>query len=296
MKNITYVLYHDKCLDGIAASEVVGFYEQDKYEIRKIGVRHGEICPIINDLTKDDRIFIVDFSYDINTIVELSRRCKEVILIDHHKTWIELSKTFTNRPKNFTEFTSYIHSGCVLAWLYYHTEHGALENCPLFLKYIEDRDLWSFMYEHTKEFTEGLLLMEENTMRYEMYNLLIGSDTGSNKKIYDDIIKQGVYILEKNKRDIDNALRFRHKVVINNQEILAVNSNTNISEIGNILATDSLDGIGAVWYFDGTCYKYSLRSIGDVDTTVTSKQFGGGGHKNASGFSVDTNFIIKQLQ
>ena len=31
--------------------------------------------------------------------------------------------------------------------------------------------------------------------------------------------------------------------------------------------------------------KVSLRSVGDVDTTVVSSAFGGGGHKNASSFN-----------
>ncbi len=34
--------------------------------------------------------------------------------------------------------------------------------------------------------------------------------------------------------------------------------------------------------------KVSLRSIGDEDTTVVSQAFGGGGHRNASSFIVDT--------
>lgn len=37
---------------------------------------------------------------------------------------------------------------------------------------------------------------------------------------------------------------------------------------------------------DPDMIKCSLRSIGDVDTSAISKQFGGGGHKNASSFIV----------
>lgn len=33
-------------------------------------------------------------------------------------------------------------------------------------------------------------------------------------------------------------------------------------------------------------YKVSLRSIGKEDTTIISAQFGGGGHLNASGFTI----------
>ncbi len=39
---------------------------------------------------------------------------------------------------------------------------------------------------------------------------------------------------------------------------------------------------------DHSKMKVSLRSIGDEDTTVISQAFGGGGHRNASSFIVDT--------
>jgi nanoRNase/pAp phosphatase (c-di-AMP/oligoRNAs hydrolase) len=42
---------------------------------------------------------------------------------------------------------------------------------------------------------------------------------------------------------------------------------------------------------DQSRYKISLRSIGEEDTTVISKSFGGGGHKNASGFTIDRNIF-----
>ena len=39
---------------------------------------------------------------------------------------------------------------------------------------------------------------------------------------------------------------------------------------------------------DRSKMKVSLRSIGDEDTTDISQAFGGGGHRNASSFIVDT--------
>ena len=47
--------------------------------------------------------------------------------------------------------------------------------------------------------------------------------------------------------------------------------------------------------FAANCYsqkspkmeKWSLRSIGEFDVSLLATQFGGGGHKNAAGFTVD---------
>jgi nanoRNase/pAp phosphatase (c-di-AMP/oligoRNAs hydrolase) len=51
-------------------------------------------------------------------------------------------------------------------------------------------------------------------------------------------------------------------------------------------------GIGALCYEEAGMenadknYKVSLRSVEEEDTTVVSKHFGGGGHKNASSFMI----------
>ena len=43
----------------------------------------------------------------------------------------------------------------------------------------------------------------------------------------------------------------------------------------------------AAYYFDGEGYKFSLRSKEDgADVSKIAAVFGGGGHKNASGFKV----------
>jgi phosphoesterase RecJ-like protein len=48
--------------------------------------------------------------------------------------------------------------------------------------------------------------------------------------------------------------------------------------------------VQAVVFFkqtEGPHYRVSLRSKGDVDIGVIAKEFGGGGHKNAAGCSMD---------
>jgi phosphoesterase RecJ-like protein len=52
----------------------------------------------------------------------------------------------------------------------------------------------------------------------------------------------------------------------------------------------SIAGVEAVALFRQTGadrYKVSLRSRGDVDIEQVARRHGGGGHKNAAGFSVD---------
>jgi nanoRNase/pAp phosphatase (c-di-AMP/oligoRNAs hydrolase) len=58
------------------------------------------------------------------------------------------------------------------------------------------------------------------------------------------------------------------------------------SELGNQLAIKS-GTYGATYYHDSTdTVRFSLRSVGDYDVSRLAKIFGGGGHKNASGFKL----------
>jgi nanoRNase/pAp phosphatase (c-di-AMP/oligoRNAs hydrolase) len=74
-------------------------------------------------------------------------------------------------------------------------------------------------------------------------------------------------------------------VNFNDQSGLALNADAAFSsELGHYLAEKSKT-FGAVYQVEGTKIKFSLRSCGDYDVSALAKIFGGGGHKNAAGFT-----------
>ena len=60
------------------------------------------------------------------------------------------------------------------------------------------------------------------------------------------------------------------------------------SDLGHSLAKKS-GTFGLTYHYHGRrqCYECGLRSIGEFDVAKLAVSFGGGGHKNAAGFSVD---------
>jgi len=66
---------------------------------------------------------------------------------------------------------------------------------------------------------------------------------------------------------------------------------TSVDDDGNELALISLNGFSCVWFVlpDGR-YKYSLRGNGLFDCSDLAASFGGGGHYNAAGFTLDYLF------
>ena len=68
------------------------------------------------------------------------------------------------------------------------------------------------------------------------------------------------------------------------------------SDLGHKLAEKS-GTFGLTYFYHGKrqCYDCGLRSIGDFDVSELAHQFGGGGHKNAAGFSVDQPTFLRFL-
>ena len=64
------------------------------------------------------------------------------------------------------------------------------------------------------------------------------------------------------------------------------------SDVGHELANQS-GTFGLLWRIDkdNTCI-CSLRSNGDYDVSAIAKAFGGGGHKNAAGFTIDIQTLL----
>ena len=84
------------------------------------------------------------------------------------------------------------------------------------------------------------------------------------------------------KRLIGNA----DKVNFEGYSALAVNSPVLQSEIGNALVKKGAK-VGIIWSQRNGKRYFSLRSNHGVDVSKLAQKFGGGGHRAASGFSLD---------
>jgi nanoRNase/pAp phosphatase (c-di-AMP/oligoRNAs hydrolase) len=80
----------------------------------------------------------------------------------------------------------------------------------------------------------------------------------------------------------------------NNTNIKIVNSPILQSEIGNFLSTTTTAAL--IWYKNYQANKtiISLRSKGDLDVSVIAEAFGGGGHRNAAGFTIEIEKNVEE--
>jgi len=162
----------------------------------------------------------------------------------------------------------------MLTWNHFHPgEEPSTE-----LLFVEDRDLWKFKYEHTKEWTAAAF----------SYPLTVGEfDNLINERDRDVLCAEGRALLRKQANDVQRICDSKRVITINGVIGVVVNANyMYASDIGD-LYKDHWAFVAT--YSDGVdCRIFSLRSgkEGGVDVAALAECFGGGGHEHAAGFKI----------
>lgn len=273
------ILYHANCTDGLGAKYAAWRKFGDKAQY--LPVAYGNPLP---NLVHPDQlaVFIIDFSYPAEVLVDLASKVKFIQVLDHHKTAQDQLKDLPFAYFNMKK------SGAVLAWEYFHTTP-----VPRLLNHIQDRDIWTWEMASTREVLAGLSVvpdlenMEHFHVAAESPGLLTRDGTAICKYMDKEINRSS------DARQISIKSHYRGRPY----RYAAVNCTHLTSEVGNALVVKhSLDF--ALLYSvnqDGTL-TLSFRSVGDFDVAALAQEFGGGGHKNAAGASkVPLSFLVEEL-
>lgn len=256
------VIYHDNCMDGFGAAWSVRFMFDDDAEY--IPASYGQDAP---DVAGRD-VIIADFSYPRAKLLEMHTSARSLVVLDHHKTaaadleGLDFALFDMNR------------SGAGITW---DVVCGSLR-APL-IDYIEDRDLWHFALPRSRDINAWIGCVDFTFADYDLLALEIGESFAT-------VADRGFAVQVKIERYVREMARQASRVSFAGHDgVPVVNAPyINTSELVGHLAESAPFAVG--WFRDseGT-FRYSLRSRGDVDVSAIAKQFGGGGHKNAAGFS-----------
>ena len=264
------VLYHNNCPDGFGAAWAAWKKFGNKAEY--IGVNHQEPPP--KGLYGKD-IYLVDFCYGADETRRMQKIARSLAIIDHH---ISRKDIVLSVPQHRYAVNR---SGSVLAWQYFHLA----QNVPTLLKYVEDIDLWKFKLSQTHELVAYLDMHLEHS--FKIFDIM--AHKFENKKIRNQCAHEGRIILQYQKVLIDDAMKNSAEFVkFFGYTVLAANSPFIHSEIGNALAKKH-GPFGIVWSKKYNKIIVSLRSMGNFDVSKIASRYGGGGHKNAAGFSFADN-------
>jgi oligoribonuclease NrnB/cAMP/cGMP phosphodiesterase (DHH superfamily) len=267
----TYVLYHGNCPDGFGAAYAAWKSLGDTADY--IPVQHHEPVP---ELEAGSDVYIVDFSYAADTLQELSNTMQRIIILDHHKSAqkglaaIPSLEEMEKQQSNIGARFDMEKSGAILTWEFFHPNHPV----PELLRYVQDKDLWKFKLPNSREVSAALGM---NPFDFNVWNRLDPAVLMEEGKPLVKMTDRMVTRLASSAfwRELDG-----HKIPVVNTPILA-------SQIGNHLCELYPDAPFVACYYDINPHQrnWELRSRGEFDVSEVATKLGGGGHKNASGFT-----------
>lgn len=285
----TICIYHGNCADGFGAAWAV----RDAHRTFNLLTAPEEISyhPAVYqtpppDVTDAD-VIMVDFSYKSPVLLEMAAKAKSILILDHHKTAeVDLLDIELRAPNVKTVFDMN-RSGARITWEHYFKGSGI--TMPRLIEVIEDRDLWRFKLgqDFTREIQACLFSFPYD---FDVWDKLMETELNSMRR-------DGEVIERKHFKDI-------RELIAANMMRLNIGGHYCIPVL-NIPYMWTSDAGHIMWKENGTpfaaCYwdtpngrVFSLRSHPDFDCSEVAKQYGGGGHKNAAGFTVPYNHPLAQ--
>lgn len=281
-------IYHGNCDDGFAAAWCVRKGLKGNVEFFP-GVYQKEPPP-----HEGRDVIFVDFSYKRPVLEAMASKARSVLILDHHKTAQEdlqgidapfgagYDRYLDNVYQDICDGVSgkmyalfdMERSGAALAWDFF-----VGGDRPLFVEYVQDRDLWRKQLASGDEFTIALRSYPQD---FETWDKLVENTTS--------LIEGGHSIQRYYRLRVEELKRSAYQATLDSQMIWIANAPYfAASEVAGELCVDHPEASFSACYFEVEKgrYQYSLRSRGDFDVSAVARKFGGGGHKAASGFSAE---------
>lgn len=276
MKNITAVIYHKADFDGLCSRAVAERYFNGSADY--IGWDYNDPIP---NLDAYSVVYVIDIRL---TKEAMDANAEKIIWIDHHKSSIE------SITKNIAGIRIDGVAACRLAYQWFFGNQKAtkeeyvnrLVTEPTAVRLLGEFDVWDKRDSNTDIFQVGAAAekaLDWKRLLDDVDNGYIARIIGRGQAIWDylEVINKQI----SNERGFDirfHGLNFRA---------------LNIARCNSITFKDSLqenhDGCLA-YFFDGKIWKFSLYGVPgkpDVDLSAIAVQYGGGGHKQACGFTLD---------
>lgn len=301
------VIYHAPCDDGFGAALMA--FRKWGIGLEYVGAGYGDEPPNV----EGKNVLILDFSYKADVLAELGKRANSILILDHHvSAEAELEEYRINSPAlNINTlgvgagdaeagfFMGPGEEGCNILAVFDMDRSGAGmahdflfpdEARPAMVNYLEDRDLWRLKYPQTKPFTMYLRSIEFGFL--EWCTLL---DTLEDPVQAISIIERGRAIEQFFNRKVEEVAGQAFTVHIGGRLVPVVNANWCFSSDVCHMLLDRIPAapfVGAFFIRKDGKVQWSLRSRDDrVDVSKVANGYGGGGHRNAAGFTSGDEFV-----
>lgn len=299
-----YVLYHASCSDGFGAAFAAWLLFGN--EAQYIAVQYGKPMPNI-PTGEDIEVYLVDFSYPTAEIEQLMSSRGKVVILDHHETARTELQSMEAEHKGEPHLIRFdmTKSGAVMAWEYFFPNQPV----PKFFLYLQDRDLWQWKLENSREVSDSIRSYPFEFEKWQEVSGIraVGRHTPNEESCITTLMQEGIGIRRLTRQTVELAAKNagwaifqKSKEIVFQDEVgglgpefsiywaaPALNCTAFISETCEQMLVLHPTAKFVVSYFDTNDGKriWSLRSRPEFDCSIIAKHFGGGGHKQAAGFT-----------
>lgn len=277
-------IYHAGCADGFAAAWAVRTALGD--EIEFFPAAYGDNPPPVAGAD----VIMVDFSYKRPVIEAIAGVARSVLILDHHKTAESELAGFPAPAPTWQEhirrkylgsvFAAFDmeRSGAQMAWDFFCADAR-----PALIEYVGDRDLWRFQLRRSREVHAALM---SYPMDFETWEKL--AEILDDPHACGDLIAEGAAILRKHDKDVDALISAtRRPMWIGGQKVPVANVPYFFaSDVAGAMAKDAPFAATYMDRADGRVFSLRSRGEAGADVAEIAARYGGGGHKNAAGFSM----------
>jgi len=274
------VMFHYPCQDGLTSGWITNYYHKSNNKIIDLyPIKHGD--PYDFSRLENKKLIICDYAPSLEVLNELEKKCSEIKILDHH---ITAKESLQDKPYATFDMNK---SGAGLTWEYFFPDI----EMPLFIKMVQDRDLWKWSIPNSKDFTAGLFTLWDGCDYYDFDKIFTMLDNiFTDQYMFNFCMGLGEVINQANSQRAKAIAEAASKRVdkFMGKNVCIVNCSVeHASEVGNILSSmDNID-FAVMWTYKNPneSYNVSLRSSNKVDVSKIAKAYGGGGHPNASGLT-----------
>ena len=258
------VIYHEGCYDGFGSAFAAWLKFGD--DATYLPAQYSK-PPV--DFPEGAEVYMIDFSYPRDVIEKMAEKAGKFLVLDHHKT---AQAALEGLPYATFDMER---SGAVMAWQHFHP---GTEIPPLF-QYLQDRDLWRFDLPNSREVDP---FIKSFPFDFEVWKKeLFGRDPV-------EMAAEGRSIMRYQTNMVEFTCRQVSLRDVGGHVVPTVNATAFFSEVGEYLCKKFPEfEFGACFWIDNQGQQiWSLRSRSEFDVSQVAKKMGGGGHKNAAGFTV----------
>lgn len=270
------VIYHGNCADGFTSAWLANQYfagsmRPSEWHVDLHAGVYGDAPPDVDGRN----VYILDFSYPPDVLIEMSKNAHRITVIDHHESAVRRYEGIL-MPDNVSLLMDVGASGAYLTAKYFWPN---IEPDDM-VKMVDDRDRWQFKLPNSRPFSAGM---------FSYYYSLENWNHIAN--YVPEVIDEGHAIERKHHKDIKELLEVCANTCSHGDWLVAV------ANLPYIHASDAGHKMLEIWpgadfaatYFIDKkgMHVFSLRSRkGGPNVAMIAEEFGGGGHPNASGFKV----------